>query len=104
MPVPSRRLKSKMVFWFKMAFLRSKVTNNKECCPNNHMCAVEARSHIKSRTINTARKRERGMTVFVGLDTSEKQSKENCVSQSLDKAITITFTQGMVSPRNRATR
>src|SRR5262249_8535662 len=76
MPIPSRRLKAKVMIGFEMTRPRPKETDNQEGRSDDNVEAVEAGRHEKSRRVDAAGEVKWCVAVLVGLDRGEAEARK----------------------------
>ena len=84
-----------------MPFPRAEEADDEESSADDDMEPVEPGRHIKSRAVNAAGDRERGVTVFVCLHTGEQQAEDNGDAQALNQTVAITFPKRVMRPGYR---
>mgnify|MGYP000442048700 CR=1 FL=1 len=104
MPIPGSRFKTKMLLWREMSLIGARQTDDQEDRTDENVKAVEARRHIESRTIVDAGKREWRDAIFIGLDGSEHDSKDDRQPKARYHALAIAADQRVMGPGHGCTR
>jgi len=74
--------------------------DHKECSANDNVEAVESGCNKKNRAVNTICDCEWGVFVFLKLDTSKKDSEEDCSAESLKTVFPSSLKESVVGPCN----
>ena len=104
MPIPSRRLKAKMMLGLKVAGTGAKPADNQKTGSNQNMETMETGSHVEGRGINPVLKSKCGVLIFIGLQCREGCTKNNGDAKAFDQILAISLEHGGVRPGHRATR